>query len=150
MLKSDDGPEPGGSIQNTSRRQSGKGPLEGVLVYIVDDEPMVSEVVARKLTLEGANPIVFDSSVAAWNSLITANPPPQVLLTDYLMKSLNGLELIERCKQVQPQLKTILFSGSIGYQFVMNSAVKPDHFLTKPFNLDFLTKAIRVLIGAGA
>jgi DNA-binding NtrC family response regulator len=148
MLKPDNGANPGQGSQVSSRPPSGKGLLQGVLVYIVDDEPMVSEVVSRKLRLEGAEPVVFSSSVTAWNSFITAHPPPQVLLTDYLMKTLNGLELIERCKQVQPQLKTILYSGSIGYQFVMNSAVKPDHFMTKPFNLDFLTKAIGVLIGA--
>jgi DNA-binding NtrC family response regulator len=122
-------------------------PLAGVVIYIVDDDMLMAEVVAKKLEMEGARPVVFHHSLTAWETFLTANPRPKLLVTDYLMKSLNGMELIERCKQIEPDLKTVLYSGSVGLEITRKAKVKPDHFLPKPFNLDVLGKAIRILLG---
>jgi DNA-binding NtrC family response regulator len=134
--------------QDTPIHEQRSGPLAGAHIYVVDDEPLMAEVVAKKLALEGANPEVFNDSKAAWNAFLTAQPRPILLVTDFLMKSLNGLELIERCKKAEPNLKTVLYSGSIGMEVASRFTQKPDHFLPKPFDLEYLAKTVRLLLSA--
>jgi DNA-binding NtrC family response regulator len=107
--------------------------VDAKLIYVVDDEAMIGDVVQIILRTEGYRSKFFQDPEQAWSALTRDETKPALLLTDYVMRPMNGLELIERCKRVQPGLKTILYSGNAGDSAIHQSPVKPDAFLRKPF-----------------
>src|SRR5258705_10253545 len=103
------------------------------LVYVVDDEPMVGDVVQAILKLGGYESVFFADPTAACKALSEANPKPTLLLTDFQMPQMTGRELIQHCKKVCPGLKTILYSGNVQEETVAFYPSRPDRFLRKPF-----------------
>ena len=103
------------------------------LVYVVDDEPMVGDVVQAILKMGGYESVLFDNPKTAFQALSEANPKPTLLLTDFLMPQMTGRELIQHCKKVHPGLKTILYSGNVQEETVAFYPARPDRFLRKPF-----------------
>jgi DNA-binding NtrC family response regulator len=122
----------------------------GTLIYVVDDEPMVGEVVEILLQMEGFQPRLFQDPAVALMDFLGANPRPTLLITDFVMGSMNGMELIDNCKQIQPDLKTILFSGNVGEKITASYSVKPDRFVSKPFQPKVLIEVIRSLLKENA
>ena len=117
------------SSELTSSRTSSRD----ILIYVVDDESMIGEVVEVILKLKGFQPKFFTEPEVAFQSIVNDDPKPDLLLTDFLMSPINGMELIERCKRVQPELKTILYSGNVGEEIMQYYSAKPDGFVSKPF-----------------
>jgi DNA-binding NtrC family response regulator len=103
------------------------------LVYVVDDESMIGDVVQIVLKMGGYEPRFFQNPDAALQALIQAEVRPVLLLTDYVMASMNGMELIRQCKIIHPGLRTILYSGNAGEDVLQQDRARPDAFLRKPF-----------------
>src|SRR6266513_4678135 len=103
------------------------------LLYVVDDEPMVGDVVQAILKMGGYESVLFADPNTAFQALSEANPKPTLLLTDFLMPQMTGRELIQHCKKVHPELKTILYSGNVQEETVAFFPTRPDGFLRKPF-----------------
>src|SRR5258706_12063113 len=80
--------------------------LDARYIYVVDDELMIGEVVQVILRLEGFKPKFFADPEKALQSFLEEETKPALLLTDYLMSPINGMELIDRCKKHHPDLKT--------------------------------------------
>ena len=104
-----------------------------ILIYVVDDESLIGEMVEVILKLRGFRPRFFTDPVAALQALREEEPKPDLLLTDFLMDPINGMELIDLGKRLQPSLKTILYTGNVGEEIKEHYAVQPDGFLSKPF-----------------
>jgi DNA-binding NtrC family response regulator len=121
-------------------------PESGVSIYVVDDEPMVGELVATVLEMDGFQTRLFRDPAEALKVFIAANPRPVLLLTDFVMDGLNGMELIEHCKRAQPTLKTILYSGNVGVEITQRYPVKPDYFIRKPFQPKNLVDTVRLVL----
>lgn len=121
-------------------------PKNDVSIYVVDDEPMVGEVVATVLEMDGYQIRLFRNPAEALKAFITANPRPALLLTDFVMDGLNGMELIEHCKRAQPTLKTILYSGNVGVEITQRYPVKPDYFIRKPFQPKNLVDTVHLVL----
>jgi DNA-binding NtrC family response regulator len=119
------------------------------VIYVVDDEPMVGEVVEILLQMEGFKPKLFQDPAVALMDFLAANPRPALLITDFVMGTMNGMELIDNCKRIQPDLKTILFSGNVGEKITSSYSVKPDRFVSKPFQPKVLIEVIRSLLNEG-
>src|SRR5207247_10790853 len=86
---------------------------KSALVYVVDDEPMVGDVVQAILKMGGYESVLFDDPKTAFQALSEANPKPTLLLTDFLMPPMTERELIQHCKNDHPASKTILYSGNV-------------------------------------
>lgn len=117
------------------------------LIFVVDDEPMIGEVVKAILELEGFQIEVFQDPTAAL-AVLQQSRQPDLLLSDFVMPSLNGMELIEQARKINPGLKTVLFSGNFGSDIMRYYPVKPDKFLNKPFQPKVLTDMIRAVLAA--
>jgi len=78
----------------------------------------------------------------AFRAFIEEERKPALLLTDFAMTPINGMELIEQCKPHHPHLRTILYSGNAGEEILHQYSVKPDAFLRKPF----LPRALLALV----
>ena len=104
-------------------------------------------VVEEFLKLQNLNTRTFLDPEAALQAFTEANPKPQLLLTDFVMEEMNGMELIDRCKQIDPALKTILYSGSVGTEIMDDYQTKPDRFLGKPFKPTALIAMVNAVLG---
>jgi DNA-binding NarL/FixJ family response regulator len=70
---------------------------------------------------------------------------PAVIVTDYAMGGMNGLDLVRECKRVNPKQKMILCSGTVDADIYAEQTVKPDRFLVKPYPINELIETIRAL-----
>ncbi len=113
------------------------------LVYLVDDEPLLLELAEMVLEGNGYRFQKFQDPTEAWNAFVTADPVPTLLITDYAMHAMNGVELIVKCKQLHPELKTILISGTVDENILRDVPVKVDHFLRKPYRTTDLGDVVR-------
>ena len=135
--------------QETITRQERLQPspkVEGLrqsAVFIVDDEPMVGEVVGMVLGTEGFRARVFTSPEDALEALDAASEKPDILITDFAMAPFNGLELIERFKAIVPAIRTILYSGAISDEEAVSFRCAADAFLNKPFLPKELIQTVR-------
>ena len=118
------------------------------LIYIVDDDKIVAEVVEAVLRMRRYQVRLFDDPQVALDTFLEANPKPDLLFTDYVMDRMNGLELIEKCRRTHPCLKTILYSGTNGQDIWNDSGTKPDIFISKPFNPKMVLETVRTVLAA--
>lgn len=116
------------------------------LIYLVDDEPVLLDVAEAVLEAEGYRTVKFSDPVRALRRFRQARIKPVLLITDYAMGKMNGLELIAQCKQQQPGLKTILVSGTAGAEILLEAPVHVDRFLTKPHPTEALCEAVRTVL----
>jgi DNA-binding NtrC family response regulator len=121
-------------------------PKNDVYIYVVDDEQMFGELVAAALEMAGFQIKRFINPAAALEAFVAANPRPALLMTDFLMPDLNGMELIESCKRTQPTLKTILYSGYVRAEVIQRYQLKPDFFIWKPFDPRILADVARSVL----
>ncbi len=116
------------------------------LVYLVDDEPLLLELAEMVLEGNGYQFAKFQDPTEAWNCFAAADPGPALLITDYAMQSMNGVELILKCKTLRPHLKTILISGTVDEGILRDAPVKIDHFLRKPYRTTELGEVVRTVL----
>ena len=128
--------------KNQSAPDQGRKPL----IYIMDDEPLLLELAEVSLQSAGYGIKRFQDPELALKSFLQANPKPDLLLSDYAMQNMNGLELIQKCKEIKPDLKAILISGTAGAEILLNAPVKVERFLGKPYEPAALVELARKLL----
>lgn len=116
------------------------------LVFAVDDEPMLLELVALVLEPLGYRVRTFRDPATAVRAFSLAKPQPAVIITDYAMHMMNGMDLIRECRQINPNQKIILVSGTVDETIFRNSSVKPDSFLAKPYPAKRLAEMVKALL----
>jgi CheY-like chemotaxis protein len=122
------------------------GPRGGALIYVVDDEPMLLELASVILEPLGYTLETFCGPEAALRAFQAADPPPVLLITDYAMHAMTGLELVEACRQIRPRQKALLVSGTVGPDIFRNAPVKPDRFLAKPYQAKQLIDTVQAML----
>src|SRR5262245_21636824 len=99
------------------------------LIFLVDDQPMLLDLAEISLQAGDYALKKFLDPEEALEAFLRSRTKPDLLITDYALGKMNGLELIERCKAAKPDLKTILVSGTAGAEIVLESPVKVDRFV---------------------
>jgi len=115
-------------------------------IYVVDDEQMLLDLAEMILKPAGFQVCLFRDPQQALAEYKAAKSPPDVLVTDYAMGGMNGMDLICECKRLHPQQKTILLSGTVDESIYAQSEVKADRFLAKPYQINKLVEVIRALL----
>ena len=120
-----------------------------IWIYVVDDEPLIGEVLHTFFQMGGYPTALFTDPEAALHGFQNAHPRPRLLVTDYVMSPMNGMELLAHCLKTEPKLKSIVISGNVGEDVLLRHPVRPDRFVHKPFQTAKLLKTVASLIGAG-
>lgn len=115
-------------------------------IYVVDDEVMLLELAAVILDPLGYEILTFRDPKAALKAFRSAHPRPVLLITDYAMHQMNGMELVEACRAIEPPQKILMISGTVGPEIYRNSAAKPDRFLSKPYQTKQLIETVRAML----
>ncbi len=113
-------------------------PADGELVLVIDDEASVAE--AARHTLESVNYRVLTATEgeAAWQLFEEHRAEINAVVTDLMMPSLNGLDLIRRIKRARPELPVIAASSPSDGRGGKALEAGADRFLPKPFTSDML------------
>jgi two-component system, NtrC family, nitrogen regulation response regulator GlnG len=116
------------------------------LVYIVDDDHQLRPLLERALVRAGFDVAAFPNAELALDALLAGETVPDLLVTDYQMPGMNGLELIARCREILPGLKTLSISGTPELMELKFPRCRPDTLLPKPFAYPDLIKEVRLLV----
>ena len=122
-------------------------PAVAPVIFVVDDEVMLLDLAEVILEPEGFDVRTFRDAESALAEYAAAKTPPRVVITDYAMGEMNGLSLIRECRQLHPDQRTILVSGTVDESIYANVEIKPDCFLSKPYNAEQLAATVRTLAG---
>lgn len=116
------------------------------MLFVVDDEPMLLDLAEMILAPEGFAVRKFRDPREALEKFATAKPWPAVVVTDYAMGGMNGMDLIRECRKLNPAQKTVLVSGTVDESIYRDSEIKPDTFVAKPYNPNQLVAAVQALV----
>jgi len=120
------------------------------LIYVVDDETVLSEMAAVVLRTLGFSVKTFSRAEAALAAFAEARPHPCLIITDYAMEEMTGLKLIAECRRLDPKLRTVLISGTQAEEIYNGAPCKPDRFLAKPYRARDLIEVVVALVGRAA
>jgi CheY-like chemotaxis protein len=110
--------------------------LAGRVALVVDDEPMILEILAEHCTSLGMKVSEAADGEGALR-LVRTQPEIEVLVTDVRMPGLDGPALVEKALALRPGIRVIFVTGYTTYR----SSTWP--ILRKPFDLDELEAALR-------
>ena len=109
----------------------------GGIVLVVDDDPLVLESTSGVLEDIGYSPVCADSGQAALE--IARTQHIDLVVSDYVMPGMTGLQLAEELHKSEPSLPILLVSGYLG---VESNEMRGLQWLPKPFGRQALADAI--------
>ncbi len=117
-------------------------------VLIIEDDPNVSEVVARYLEREGyLVETVADGAVGLARAL--ADPPDLVVL-DLMLPSLGGLEICRQLRAVAPVPVVMLTARGEEADRIAGLELGADDYVAKPFSPRELTARVKAVLRRAA
>ena len=116
------------------------------MIFVVDDEPMLLDLATTILQPLGFNVRTFRDPKKALAEYPAAKPV--VVVTDYAMGEMNGLDLVRECKRINPGQKIMLLSGTVDEDIYAGAQIKPDCFLAKPYLIRDFIESIQALVKA--
>jgi CheY-like chemotaxis protein len=123
------------------------GANEGEVVLVAEDEEAVRSMTVRLLESEGYTVLSAGDGVEALEAIKAGIGRLDLIITDVAMPSMNGRELAAQLHRLRPGLPVLFMSGYTDDEMVRRGLIEPDHpFLSKPFTLEILAGAVRVLI----
>ena len=117
-------------------------------IFVVDDEALIGEFVGAILQQEGFEIACFSDPAVALREFHEAPVKPELLVTDYVMQPMNGMELIQKIRKAIPGFKAILYSGNVTEEITELYETPPDAFLNKPFQPTTLIDVVRKVLGS--
>jgi CheY-like chemotaxis protein len=117
-------------------------------ILIVDDEYLIAEILSFALEDEGYLTVTASGGQKALTVL--DREKPQLIITDYMMPGMNGIELAEavRAHKSLSNIPIMLMSGAQGYLGV----ARPDLFtevFDKPFDIQTVLERVKLAVSAG-
>jgi CheY-like chemotaxis protein len=125
---------------------TGKAADSSSTIFVVDDEPMLLDLASAILQPLGFNVQTFRDPKKALREFPAAKPA--VVVTDYAMGEMNGLDLVRECRRVNPRQKMLLVSGTVDETIYDGLPVKPDRFLAKPYQVRDFVESVQELIAS--
>lgn len=120
------------------------------LILVVDDEPLVRELVREVLVREGYTVLHADTAehAIAVAQAHEKDGAPDLLVTDLSMPGMDGVTLARTLRASYPSLVALLMSGSpADHEADLASDGSPFLFLQKPFSVQALKKAVTRALG---
>jgi len=114
-------------------------------IMVVDDEQMITKTLSLLLKMKlKQNVVTFNTPKDALksNNLISNNI--DVIVSDFIMPDMNGIEFLMEVKKISPETETILLTGYADKENAIRSIneVGVYYYLEKPWNNEELIKII--------
>jgi FixJ family two-component response regulator len=111
-------------------------------IFVVDDDPTIRSCVSALLADNAYNILTWESGAEALLQSRAYKGEIHLLLSDFQMPGMSGVELATAMTAERPQLKVLLMSGFPEGMLVLNEGW---HFLAKPFIASQLRALVAVL-----
>jgi CheY-like chemotaxis protein len=119
--------------------------LSAPSLLLVDDNDDVREITALLLRDNGYAVSEAASGRAALAAL-DADPSIEVLIVDFSMPEMSGIELLERARAKRPEIKAVFITGYVDNTFI-NGKLANEIVVKKPFTMEQLATAVRKALG---
>jgi len=122
-------------------------PIAQPAVLLVDDEEMVITSIRAFLQLETEYKVTGITSPVEAVKFLETNPV-EVVVSDYLMPKMNGLQVLSKSKELQPEAARVLLTGHADKQSAINAIneVGLFQYLEKPWDNQQLLLVIQSAI----
>jgi len=111
-------------------------------ILCVDDEPIIRELCAE--VLDNYHVLAAENGIEALNILETIKI--DLVLSDVRMPKLNGLDLLQKIKERQPDLVVVLMTGFSDSELILKALkAGADDFITKPIDIVQLNTTVETV-----
>lgn len=116
-----------------------------VRVLVVDDEPVLAEMVSMALRYEGWDISTAGDGAAALASARQSRPDAVVL--DVMLPDMSGLEVLHKLREITPELPVLLLTAKDAVEDrIAGLSAGGDDYVTKPFSLEEVVLRLRGLL----
>jgi DNA-binding response OmpR family regulator len=114
-------------------------------VLVVDDDPVVSDVVRRYLEQDGCEVRLERDGIAALTAV--QKDPPDLIVLDLMLGGIDGLEVCRRLRRDRPHLPIVMLTA-LGEESdrVLGLETGADDYVTKPFSPRELALRVRSVL----
>jgi len=115
------------------------------LIYVVDDEPAIRDILESVLSDEGYPAITCQNSEVFYDQL--EKQTPDLVLLDIWLPGTDGMAILSTLRETHPDLPVIMMSGHAGIDAAVNAIKKGAvDFMEKPLQLEILLDKIAVVL----
>jgi CheY-like chemotaxis protein len=118
-------------------------------VLVVEDDPQLAKLVRTYFQMEG-----IDTRLATNREEINAGlrqaPKPDVMLLDVMLPDIDGFDVLARVRQhdAMKDVRIIMMTAKATREAVLKGLARgADGYVTKPFEVDVLLKAVKTVAG---
>lgn len=116
-------------------------------ILLVEDEEMVRKVALRILKHLGYQVLAADGPEQALEMFAIHRGEIDLLLTDVIMPNMNGKELADKIRSIQPDIKVLFTSGYTQNIIAQRGVLEHEiHFISKPYRRDALAHKLREVL----
>lgn len=122
------------------------------LIFIVDDDPFINTLVAKRFNSEGFTVHAFETGEECLDAL---GSDPGLIILDYLFTGegrifSNGMEVFNKIRELKPDIPVIMLSGQESGEIVLELARKgiTDYIVKDNTLIDNLAAAVREVFDA--
>lgn len=104
---------------------------------IVDDEVDVANLFKQKLSeINVIEPVAFSEPALALEHFRLNHQKYSIVISDYRMPSMNGIMMLNKMRQMNPKVKTMLITAFDFQDELMKDHECVDKFLMKPISME--------------
>ena len=114
-------------------------------VLVVDDEPVLAELVSMALRYEGWD--IATAGDGATAIALARENPPDVVVLDVMLPDMSGLDVLRELRQQVPGLPLLLLTARDSVEDrIAGLTAGGDDYVTKPFSLEEVVLRLRALL----
>ncbi|MCF7859016.1 MAG: response regulator [Candidatus Cloacimonetes bacterium] len=134
--------------QKTAEKTVTKIEIKGnETILLVDDEESIRDYLSEILEELGYEVIIALDGIDGLSQFKKKQEKIHLLISDVTMPKLSGPDLLEKLKQIQPQIKALFISGNIDSKLIKNYESNPNiNFLRKPFSYESISSKVREIL----
>jgi two-component system, cell cycle response regulator CpdR len=118
-----------------------------VFIAVVDDEADLAYLFKEALSqIDGAEVFAFTDPLLALEHFKANHPNYMVVISDYRMPAMTGMELLSKIKNVNPAVTRIMMSAFEVNEGLFQECKCVDKFLQKPVLMTDLINEVRMLL----
>jgi DNA-binding NtrC family response regulator len=115
-------------------------------ILIVEDDEVLLGLISSLLRREGHDVRAANSATAALEVLEKEKDQCELVLTDFEMKPMNGLQMVSRIVQKSPGMKILFMSGYPSVAHAVEEQFGADSLVIKPFAAPELMRKIKKML----
>lgn len=106
-------------------------------ILVIDDEPLVLSTIKKALDRVGYS-VTTTSDIDIFFEILSKEKAP-LLIMDLHLGGIKAEDLLRKAKEISPDSRTLLISGSV-------AGLPERHFLPKPFKIEDLRLKVREIL----